>query len=149
MYGPFKKVNSKIIFSSKPVLIKCLANNKFMTRNLTTNEISFSSGKVCGINEFFEFKYLSGGLVALVSKANELFLSAENAAQQCLVSNRSKIIGTWEVFELRDNSDGSISLRSLANAQFLSANNIQEKLVANKSIIGPWEKFKIINLFTL
>jgi hypothetical protein len=108
-------------------------------------ELGLTSEKIIGMQNFFEFQYLSGGLIAIVSKVNNKYVCAENAGELPLVINRRKIYGTWEVFEIHDHkSDGSISLKSISNGKFISG--LTDKLVANKQKVNSdWEKFVIVN----
>nr|WP_168532387.1 hypothetical protein [Streptomyces sp. RPA4-2]QIY66725.1 hypothetical protein HEP85_41360 [Streptomyces sp. RPA4-2] len=55
-------------------------------------------------------------------------------------------MGTWEQFQLIHNGDGSVSLKSMVNGDYVTAENAgADPLIANRTAIGPWEEFDLIN----
>ena len=145
IYGPYEIIKKNIIFNSKPLSLKCLGNSKFVGKAENSLELVLTTEKISGMQNFFEFQYISGGLIAIVSKLNNRYVCAENAGELPLAINRRMIYGTWEVFEIHDHqSDGSISLKSISNGKFISG--LSDKLLANKQKVkSDWEKFKIVN----
>ena len=87
---------------------------------------------------------LGGGNVALRSKANGLYVCAENAGAAALVANRAAV-GAWETFARVNNSDGSVSFRARSTAATSSPRTAAPPaLIANRTAIGAWEKFDLV-----
>jgi hypothetical protein len=83
-------------------------------------------------------------VVSLRSRANNMYVCAENAGAQPLIANRTAI-GTWEQFDLLDAGGGNIALRSHANNLIVTAENAgAQPLIANRTAIGTWETFQLI-----
>ena len=120
---------------------KALANNKFVTTsagNLIASATAASTNA-----ERFDVVDLGGGNVALKSRANGMYVCAENAGANPLVANRAAI-GAWETFARINNSDGSVSFRAQANGRYVVAENAgAAALIANRTAIGAWEKFTL------
>jgi hypothetical protein len=105
-----------------------------------------ASATAIGATERFDLIDLGGGNVALRSRADNMYVCAENAGANPLIANRAAV-GGWETFARINNSDGSISLRAQANSMYVTAENAgAAALIANRTAIGPWEKFDLINL---
>jgi len=122
--------------------VRARANNKFVSTaagNLIASATSASTPA-----ERFDIVTLSGGNVALRSKATGLYVCAENAGAAPLVANRAAI-GGWETFARVDNADGSVSFRAQANGRYVAAENAgAAALIANRTAIGTWEKFDLV-----
>jgi hypothetical protein len=122
---------------------KALANNKFVTAsagNLIASATAASTNA-----ERFDVVDLGGGNVALKSRANGMYVCAENAGANPLVANRAAA-GAWETFARINNSDGSVSFRAQANGRYVVAENGgAAALIANRTAIGAWEKFSLTN----
>ncbi len=118
-------------------------NNQYVTAaNATTALIANST--TIGATQRYDLVSLGGGNYALRSKANNMFVCAENAGAGNLVANRATA-GSWETFTLVNNSDGSVSLRATVNGMYVVAENSgANPLIANRTAIGPWEKFDLI-----
>ncbi|MBN1410134.1 MAG: hypothetical protein JW969_04765 [Spirochaetales bacterium] len=85
----------------------------------------------------------TSGTIALRSRANNLYVCAEDGGASSLIA-RSSSVGTWELFNLVTNSDGTISLQSQANNLYVCAEDGgASALIARSSSIGTWEKFTI------
>ncbi|WP_410809347.1 PQQ-dependent sugar dehydrogenase [Micromonospora sp. 067-2] len=96
-----------------------------------------------GLSEQFDRVDAGNGTIALRSRANGLYVCAENAGKEPLIANRAAI-GPWETFQLISNTDGTVSLRALVNNQIVAAENAgAAALIANRTAIGPWEKFDL------
>jgi GH25 family lysozyme M1 (1,4-beta-N-acetylmuramidase) len=111
------------------------------------------SGALPGDQDVFNGDYaaltrLAGGVpaqVALRARANNRFVTAENAGSSSLIANRT-VAGQWEQFEQVDAGGGYIALRSNVNGRFVTAENGGAlPLIANRTAIGPWERFRLIN----
>ncbi|HET9137912.1 PQQ-dependent sugar dehydrogenase [Actinophytocola sp.] len=84
-------------------------------------------------------------VISLRARANNNFVTAENAGAGALIANRAAI-GNWEQFDLVNNTDGGVSLRAHANNMFVTAENAgTSPLVANRATVGPWEEFDLVN----
>jgi glucose/arabinose dehydrogenase len=123
--------------------LKSLANNQFVSAaNATTALIANKA--TAGTTERFDVIDLGGGNVALRSRANNMYVAAENAGAQPLIANRAAV-GAWETFALIRNADGSESLRAAANNMYVVAENGgAQPLIANRAAIGAWEKFDLV-----
>ena len=84
------------------------------------------------------------GVVSLRARANNLYVTAENAGASPLIANRTAI-GWWEQFDLLDAGNGNIALRAHANSLIVTAENAgASPLVANRTAIGLWETFTLV-----
>lgn len=80
---------------------------------------------------------------SLQARANDQYVTAENAGASPLVANRASV-GTWEKFILVNNADGTVSLLSLANNKYVTADiNNGGRLIAQAQGIASWEKFRM------
>jgi type 1 glutamine amidotransferase len=117
--------------------LRARVNNKFVT-NTGTLVASATTA------QYFDVVTLSGGNIALKSKATGLYVAAENAGSSALVANRTSA-GAWETFALIRNTDGSVSLRATVNNKYVAAENAGAgALIANRDAIGAWEKFDLV-----
>jgi PKD repeat protein len=123
--------------------LKALANNQFVSAaNATTALIADKA--TAGATELFDVVDLGGGTIALRSRANDMYVTAENAGASPLIANRATA-GPWETFALIRNTDGSESLRAAANSMYVVAENGgAAALIANRAAIGAWEKFDLV-----
>ncbi len=122
---------TNIIFSSKIISLNCLGNKKFVSLN-QDRQLCANKFKIDSQAESFEILYLSGGLIALLSKEKNKIVTAENEAKETLVANRPVVFGTWEVFELYDYSNGCVAFKSLENEKFARNKRSVANLVANR-----------------
>ena len=84
-------------------------------------------------------------VISLRSRANGLYVTAENAGASALIANRTAI-GAWEEFDLLDAGSGSIALRAHANNLIVTADNAgASPLIANRTAVGLWETFTLIH----
>lgn len=83
--------------------------------------------------------------VALRARANDRYVSADNAGSSPLIANRTGV-GTWETFDLVDLGNGDVALRARANDRFVCADNAgASPLIANRTSAGSWETFRRVN----
>ncbi|MEV4532707.1 PQQ-dependent sugar dehydrogenase [Asanoa sp. NPDC049518] len=123
--------------------LKALVNNLFVSAANSTTPL-IANKTTAGTTERFDVVDLGGGNIALRSRANSMFVCAENAGAAALVANRAAA-GSWETFTLVRNSDGSESLRATVNGMYVAAENSGAgSLIANRTAIGPWEKFDLV-----
>ena len=83
-----------------------------------------------------------GGTATIRARANNTFVSAENAGASPLVANRAAA-STWEQFRVIDNGDGTIALQAVVNSRYVTADLAQGgRLIASRTAIGTNEKFR-------
>ncbi|MEU6788166.1 hypothetical protein ABZ912_54010 [Nonomuraea angiospora] len=83
--------------------------------------------------------------ISLRSRADNMYVTAENAGTQPLIANRTTI-GGWEQFDRVDLGNGNIALKARANGKYVCADNAgAAPLIANRDTIGGWETFQQIN----
>ncbi|MER6004428.1 hypothetical protein ABT120_38130 [Nonomuraea angiospora] len=84
------------------------------------------------------------GTISLRSRANNMYVTAENAGAQPLTANRTTV-GGWEQFDRTDLGNGNIALKARANGKYVTAESAgAQPLIANRDAIGPWESFDLI-----
>jgi type 1 glutamine amidotransferase len=119
--------------------LRARANNKFVTASAGNLIASATTA-----TDRFDVVTLSGGNVALRSRANGQYVCAENAGNNPLIANRAAV-GSWETFALIRNGDGTVSLRATVNNRYVTAENAgAAALIANRTAIGLWEKFDLV-----
>jgi hypothetical protein len=122
--------------------VRARANNKFVSTG--AGNLIASADSAATAAERFDIVALSGGNVALRSRAMNLYVCAENAGAAPLVANRAAA-GGWETFTRVDNADGSVSFRAQVNGRYVAAENAgAAPLIANRTAIGTWEKFDLV-----
>ncbi|MFI9846071.1 glycosyl hydrolase family 95 catalytic domain-containing protein [Nonomuraea sp. NPDC051941] len=85
------------------------------------------------------------GTISLRSRANNMYVTAQNAGAQPLIANRTTV-GGWEQFDRTDLGNGNIALKARANGKYVTAESAgAQPLIANRDAIGPWETFQQIN----
>jgi hypothetical protein len=83
-------------------------------------------------------------VISLRSRANSMYVTADNAGASPLIANRTAI-GTWEQFDQITVGSGTIALRAHANNMYVTADNAgASPLIANRTAIGTWETFQLI-----
>ncbi|SFF26490.1 hypothetical protein SAMN05216251_110194 [Actinacidiphila alni] len=87
----------------------------------------------------------SGTVISLRARANNNYVTADNAGSSPLIANRTAI-GTWEKFDQLDAGGGAIALRAHANNLIVTAENAgAAALIANRTSVGPWETFQLVH----
>lgn len=82
--------------------------------------------------------------VSLRARANNRYVTADNAGASALIANRTAI-GTWETFDMIDLGSGKVAFRAHANNRFVTADNAGDSpLIANRSEAAAWETFTLI-----
>jgi hypothetical protein len=85
-----------------------------------------------------------GKVVTLRARADNQYVTAENAGASPLIANRAAI-GGWEQFDVLDAGGGNIALKAHANGLIVCAENAgASSLIANRSAVGPWETFRLV-----
>jgi hypothetical protein len=87
----------------------------------------------------------TGTVISLRARANNKYVTADNAGADPLIANRDAI-GAWEQFDVIDAGSGSIALRAHANGKIVTAENAgAAALIANRTSVGPWETFQLVH----
>jgi hypothetical protein len=85
-----------------------------------------------------------GKVVTLRARADNQYVTAENAGASPLIANRAAI-GGWEQFDVLDAGGGNIALKAHANGLIVCAESAgASSLIANRSAVGPWETFRLV-----
>lgn len=119
------------------VAIRALANGRIVTveQSGAGANLLRAGGAEIGVQEIFELINFDNGKYALRAKANERFVSAENAGNGPLTANRTAI-GDWENFEAIDLGFDRLALKANANQRYVCAEHGGEgQLVASRSKI--------------
>jgi len=90
--------------------------------------------------DWFAVIDLGGGAIALRADGNQRFLALDSAHNNALVANAVDASGA-AAFRTVANADGSISLLAVAVNRYVSGNNGAGSLTADRTTVGPWEKF--------
>ena len=121
--------------------VRARVNNRYVTAGSAP---LIANSTTAGTAQRFDVVDLGGGNVALRSKANGLYVCAENAGANPLIANRAAV-GLWETFARVNNADGSVSFRAQVNGRYVVAENSgTAPLIANRTAIGAWEKFDLV-----
>ncbi|MGC4879234.1 PQQ-dependent sugar dehydrogenase [Micromonospora sp. DT43] len=121
------------------ITLRAQVNNQYVSavgsNPLIANKASVST------TEQYDRVDAGNGNIALRSRANGLYVCADNTGTSPLIANRTTI-GPWETFQVINNSDGTVALRALANNQIVAAENSgASALIANRTSVGSWERF--------
>lgn len=76
--------------------------------------------------------------MALLARADGMYVTAENRGAQPLIANRAAI-GAWEKFRVVSNAGGTVSLLAAINNHYVTAG--PQPLIANATSIGPAQRF--------
>jgi type 1 glutamine amidotransferase len=121
--------------------VRARVNNRYVTAGSAP---LIANSTTAGTAQRFDVIDLGGGNVALRSKANGLYVCADNNGTSPLIANRAAV-GLWETFARVNNSDGSVSFRAQVNGRYVVAENSgTAPLIANRTAIGAWEKFDLV-----
>ena len=121
--------------------VRARVNNRYVTAGSAP---LIADSTTAGTAQRYDVVDLGGGNVALRSKANGLYVCAENGGAAALIANRAAV-GLWETFARVNNSDGSVSFRAQVNGRYVVAENSgTAPLIANRTAIGAWEKFDLV-----
>jgi hypothetical protein len=127
---------------STTISLRSRANGLYVTA--PSNGPLIASKTTAGIAEQFERVDAGNGYIALRSKANSQFVTAENAGAEPLTANRPTA-GFWERLQLIKNPDGTVSFKTQVNGKYVCAENAgAQPLIANRDAIGPWESFDLV-----
>jgi hypothetical protein len=124
------------------ISLRAHANSDYVTAENAGAAALIANRTAIGPWEQFDQVTAANGTIALRSHADNLYVTAGASP---LIAD-SSTVGTAQTFTLLHNSDGSISLRAAANNDYVTAENAgASSLIANRTAIGPWEEFDLIN----
>jgi beta-glucosidase len=124
------------------ISLRAHANSQYVTADNAGAAPLIANRGAIGPWEQFDEVDQGGGAVALRSHANNQYVTAGGSP---LIANATSA-GAAQTFNLVHNSDGSVSLRAHANNDYVTAENGgAAALIANRTVIGPWEEFDLIN----
>ncbi len=124
------------------ISLKAHANSNYVTAENAGDAALIANRTAIGPWESFDEVDAGNGAVALRAHANNKFVTAGTSP---LIAN-SSTVGTGQTFTLIHNSDGSVSLKATANGDYVTAENTgADPLIANRTAIGPWEGFDLVN----
>ncbi|MFI1002482.1 xylosidase [Streptomyces galbus] len=127
--------------TGKVVAFRANVNNAYVTAESAGASPLIANRAAIGPWEQFDMTSADGGSITLRSHANGRYVTAGSAP---LIAD-SSTPGRAQAFQLVRNSDGTVSLLALANGQYVTAENAgASALIANRTAIGPWEKFTLV-----
>lgn len=126
------------------IALKAVANDRYVAAENVGSEPLVANRTGIGFWETFTLVHNQDGTVSFRSYANDLYVSADMNNNGILIA-RQTYIGSWERFHMIHNGDGTVSFRSVVNNMYVCADLDlpTPQLIANRSQIGPWEKFTI------
>src|SRR5262249_44512399 len=84
---------------------------------------------------------ISGDSVSILARADNRYVTAENAGQSALIANRDQV-GPWEAFQVFDQGNDYVALKSMSNGRYITATNAGNgPLIASATQVGAWELF--------
>jgi hypothetical protein len=130
--------------AGKTVGLKAIVSGKFASARQEDAGTVKASATAEGTWEQFELVDAGGGLVALKSKMNNLFVAAEAGTANVPLKARSATIGAWEKFKFEPQSDGFYALKAMANNKYVSA-RVDQANAPLQAVAGSpssWEDFQ-------
>ncbi|MGW2775307.1 discoidin domain-containing protein [Streptomyces olivaceoviridis] len=123
------------------VSLKASVNNAYVTAEDAGASPLIANRTAIGPWEQFDVVDAGSGSIALRAHANGRYVTAGPTP---LIAD-STTSGRAQAFQLIRNPDGTVSLLALANGQYVTAEAAgASPLVANRTAIGPWEKFTLV-----
>ncbi|WP_443071125.1 glycoside hydrolase family 71/99-like protein [Streptomyces sp. NBC_01476] len=123
------------------VSLRAGVNNDYVTAENAGAAALIANRTAIGPWEQFDLLDAGSGNVALRAHANSRYVTAGSAP---LIADGTAL-GRAQTFTLVRNSDGTVSLLAIANNQYVTAESAgASSLIANRTAIGPWEKFSLI-----
>ncbi|WP_405591372.1 xylosidase [Streptomyces sp. NBC_01190] len=123
------------------VSLRAGINNDYVTADNAGAAALIANRTAIGQWEQFDLLDAGSGNTALRSHANSRYVTAGSSP---LIAD-STTLGRAQTFTLVHNTDGTVSLLAIANNQYVTAENAgAAALVANRTAIGPWEKFTLV-----
>ncbi|MEY9968295.1 hypothetical protein ABIA33_006379 [Streptacidiphilus sp. MAP12-16] len=127
--------------TGKVISLRAGVNNDYVTAERAGATALIANRTAIGPWEKFDLIDAGKGNVALRSQANNRYVTAGSAPLQA----NSTTLGRAQTFTLVHNSDGTVCLLAVANNRYVTAERAgASSLIANRTAIGPWEKFTLI-----
>ena len=127
--------------SGSTISLRAHTDSNFVTAPDAGAQPLIANRTAIGPWEQFTLADEAGGTVALRSDANNDYVTAGTSS----LTASSTTVGAAQEFTLIQNSDGSISLKSSVNGDYVTAADAgAQPLIANRTAIGPWEEFDLI-----
>ncbi|WP_433212698.1 right-handed parallel beta-helix repeat-containing protein [Dactylosporangium sp. CS-047395] len=117
-------------------------NFRFVTGGVEPQPLR-ASGTAVGPGELFDVVAGTGGHVALRSRQSGKYVRVSTTALTA-DSYADELPDGTALFDLTTNADGTISLRSVFTGGYVSSNG-GAALIADRTAVGPWEKFGVVN----
>jgi hypothetical protein len=128
--------------TTQAISLRSHANSQYVCADNAGASPLIANRTAIGPWETFDLLDEGNGNVALRSHANNQIVTAGAGS---LIAGGSTV-GTAETFQLIHNGDGSVSLKAQADNEYVTAENAgAAPLIANRTAIGPWEEFDLIN----
>jgi Carbohydrate binding module (family 6)/Malectin domain len=89
----------------------------------------------------FQVVDAGNGNIALLSLANNEYVTAENAGASSLIADQTAV-GSWQTFTEVDAENGNIGLLATANGKYVSAG--ASPLIANSTSVGSSQSFTVV-----
>lgn len=137
------KVFGTFVGGNAPVYVAIKAANDKYAAVQSDNYLRANSS-VKNDASLYEVIDLGNNIIALRSKLNGKYV--HSISNKLLVASRSSITDDGQKFELIRNADGTVSFRSLRHNLYVAANIgwwQGQELIADRTSIGPWEKFRM------
>ncbi|WP_433212701.1 right-handed parallel beta-helix repeat-containing protein [Dactylosporangium sp. CS-047395] len=131
--------------TARTIALQANENNGFVHGGPDGGNFLDPTSSSVGPAELFELIDLGAGRVALRSRINQQYVAVNYGTQPVLSATSPATDDPSTVFDLVTNADGTISLRSLSRNAYVSGNGGHNVLTADRSTIGPWERFGVVD----
>jgi len=116
-------------------------NASYVTTDFRAGQLYAWDKGTNGRGSVLELYDAGAGDIAIRAVDANRFLTV-SASTGLIEVTAARVFGDAQKFRLVTNADGTVSLRATLNGKYVSAEAAgKEPLVANRSAIGPWEKF--------
>ncbi|WP_433212704.1 PKD domain-containing protein [Dactylosporangium sp. CS-047395] len=124
-------------------------NGTYVSAGADGNQPLRAGSPTVGPGELFELVTADGACcVALRSKVNGRYVANLGGTDTQLAANASDATlgyGNGSSFVLQAQPDGSLALLWAGNNRYVSSNSGTKALTADRTAVGPWEKFHVID----
>jgi hypothetical protein len=124
------------------IALRSAANGKYWSSRLDANGWVRAQSSVASGWEMFDIVDAGGGMVAIKSRANNLYVATEAAMTNDPLRARSSTIGVWEKYTIVP-VNGGYAFRAMANNNYVQANLdlTNDDIQARAPLPGSWETF--------
>jgi YVTN family beta-propeller protein len=124
---------------TRSLSLMALSNARYVSAEAAGAQPLVANRTVAGAWEQFDLLDIGNGDVALLPLVRGTVVAVDPAGR--LVANGGAIDSQKIRFQLIPGADGTFALRSRATGKYVSANNGTAPLTADRSELGPWERF--------